>query len=219
MTVRLPLSPARWSRGRDWLRASFASLDFETTGLDYSRDHVVSFGVVPVRDGRAVVGRSVYQLVDPGAAPSPRSVTIHGVRARDLVGAPPTAQARDRLREALNGAFVLSWYAPVEIAFLARTFEGGRRRFARRTIDVRELAIELDRRRGSIGDSSDYALSACAHRYGVPVANPHDALDDALVAAQLFLVLATRMGSGEQPVRVRDLLRLTRFPLGGRARR
>ena len=38
-----------------------------------------------------------------------------------------------------------------------------------------------------------YSLSATAERYGVPVASPHEALDDALVTAQLFLVLATKL--------------------------
>ena len=38
-----------------------------------------------------------------------------------------------------------------------------------------------------------YALTQTAERFGVPVSDPHDALDDALVTAQLFLVLAGRL--------------------------
>ena len=48
-----------------------------------------------------------------------------------------------------------------------------------------------------------------AERYGVPVAAPHEALDDALVTAQLFLVLASKLeakGLGS----TKRLLRLTR---------
>jgi DNA polymerase III epsilon subunit-like protein len=37
------------------------------------------------------------------------------------------------------------------------------------------------------------------------VANPHDAFDDALVTAQLFLVLTSRLFGGSP--RVRDLVR------------
>jgi DNA polymerase-3 subunit epsilon len=53
------------------------------------------------------------------------------------------------------------------------------------------------------------SLSAAAGRYAVPVASPHDALDDALVTAQLFLVLADRLAERGRR-RVRDLLALTR---------
>jgi DNA polymerase III epsilon subunit-like protein len=46
---------------------------------------------------------------------------------------------------------------------------------------------------------------------GVPVADPHHALDDALVTAQLFLVLAARWEAGGHGARVADLLRLPRL--------
>jgi hypothetical protein len=43
----------------------------------------------------------------------------------------------------------------------------------------------------------------------VPVANPHEALDDAMVTAQLFLVLADRLGERGFGT-ARSFLRLTR---------
>jgi DNA polymerase-3 subunit epsilon len=62
--------------------------------------------------------------------------------------------------------------------------------WVKRTVDVRELALSMgDERDGGVR----FSLSAIADRYGVPVASPHEALDDALVTAQLFLVLATRL--------------------------
>ena len=73
-----------------------------------------------------------------------------------------------------------------------------------RTIDVRQMAIELEHMDRDVRQS----LSSAAERYGVPVANPHEALDDAMVTAQLFLVLASRLeqrGFGS----TRSFLRLT----------
>jgi DNA polymerase III subunit epsilon len=193
VTAQLPRSPRRRLRRGAWRSASFASLDFETTGLDYLHDEVVSFGVVPIRAGRISVGASLHQLVEPMIPPSAASVKVLGMRSRDTADSPTAADARGTLRVALDGCFILSWYAPVEIAFLGRMFEGGRRRFRRRTIDVRELAIGVDRRRGYLSEAAEYSLSACASRYGVPAASPHDVLDDALVTAQVFLVLAARL--------------------------
>ena len=193
MTAQLPRLPRRRLRRGAWRSAPFASLHFETTGLDYLHDEVVSFGVVPIRGGRISVEASFHQLVDPMNPPSNTSAKVHGMGSQDPAGSPTAADARGTLRVALDGRFILSWYAPIEIAFLGRMFEGGRRRFRRRTIDVRELAIGIDRRRGHLSEAAEYSLSACASRYGVPVASPHDALDDALVTAQVFLVLAARL--------------------------
>jgi len=200
-----PKGPRRAIRSRSWREAEFASLDFETTGLDYGRDAIVSFGVVPVRGGRVVLAEAVRQLVVPEVPSSPTSMKIHRILPQDLADAPPLAVARERLRASLEGRFVLAWYADVEIAFLKRIFGGRASAWKRRTVDVRDLTIELE---GAHPDVR-WSLTSVAQRYGVPVADPHEALDDALVTAQLFLILASRLervGRGT----TRALLRVTR---------
>ncbi|MGA9159574.1 MAG: 3'-5' exonuclease [Actinomycetota bacterium] len=189
MPVSAPRRPARRTRSRPWRELEFASLDFETTGLDRARDAVVSFGVVPVRGGRVVVGESVHQLVVPDVPSSPESMRIHGILPKDLEDAQPFAVAGEALRRALDRRFLLAWFANVEIGFLGRLYGGRRRSWVRRTIDVRQMAIELEHLDQDVRQS----LSSAAERYGVPVANPHEALDDAMVTAQLFLVLAARL--------------------------
>ena len=80
-----PRVPARRFRAMPWTRAEFAALDFEATGLDFRTDSIVSFGVVPVTAGRAVMGRAVYQEVNPDVAPSHRSTArAHGPRHSNL---------------------------------------------------------------------------------------------------------------------------------------
>jgi DNA polymerase III subunit epsilon len=203
--VSAPSAPRRRARRGHWRTTEFASLDFETTGLDYDHDAIVSFGVVPVRSGRVSVAGSVYQLVTPTVDSSARSMTIHEILPRDLLDAPPLEEARATLRSCIEGRFLLTWYAEVELAFLHRTFGGSRRSWVRRTIDVRQMAIALEHAHQDVR----FTLSATAERYGVPAENPHVALDDALVTAELFLVLATKLeerGFG----RTSSFLRLTR---------
>ena len=191
-------------RARSWRDVEFASLDFETTGLDYGRDAVVSFGVVPIRGGRVVLAEALHQLVVPEIPSSPTSMKIHQILPQDLADAPPLEVARERLRAALDHRFLLAWYADVEIAFLLRIFGGREGAWRRRTVDARKLAIDLEDAHPDVR----YSLTSVAERYGVPVANPHEALDDALVTAQLFLILATRLERGGRAA-TRTLLHLT----------
>lgn len=201
-----PRPPSVGGRSAAWRRAAFAALDFETTGLDLTSDAVISFGVVPVDGGRARVAGAVRSLVEPAVPPSPRSQTIHELRPQDLADAPGIDEARALLGAAIGRRFLLAWFADVELHFLGTMFGGSRRRWRRRTIDVRSLAIAIDREPRAARGRPGYGLTATAERYGVPVADPHEALDDALVTAQLFLVLASKVqGRGE--VTVRQLLR------------
>lgn len=172
-----------------WRQAPFVSLDFEATGLDFSRDTIISFGTVPVDGGRIDVGRAQYQLVDPVDVPlNHQAITIHGLRPIDLRGAPSLGAARAALRDALSRRFLITWFASVEATLLDKLFGGGPKAWLRRAVDVRRLVAALE------GTDAGLTLEVCAARYGVPVASPHHALDDALVTAQLFLVVATKLG-------------------------
>jgi len=204
-------APARRSFRRPWREVEFAALDFETTGLDYQRDAIVSFGVVPVRGGRVVLGEAVHQLVEPHVPPSPHSQTIHELRPVDLAGSPRLEEARHMLADALAGRLLLVWFADVEIHFLSAIFGNRPAAWRWRTIDVRNLAIEADSMPRSTRVQPGYGLSWAAARLGVPVANPHEALDDALVTAQAFLVLTGRLPELKDPSAA-DLLRVAGSP-------
>jgi DNA polymerase III subunit epsilon len=200
---RMPAGPRRGGRRRSWRDVAFAALDFETTGLDES-DAIVSYGVVPVLGGRAVLADGAHRLIRPDVAPSPRSQSVHLLRPQDLEAAPPLADARDELASMLRRRYVL---AEVEVGFLARAFGTTTRAWSRRTIDVRNLAIAADGKPERLRYEHGYSLAGIARRHGVPVASPHEAYDDALVTAQLFLVLVSKLALDREPT-VRDLLEI-----------
>jgi len=203
---RLPAPPPRRARRAPWRDAAYLSLDFETTGLDRSADRIVSFGAVPVIGGAARLADTRHEAVDPGERTVSRvSVTIHRIRPVDLVGAMSMAQAADELAALLERRFLVAWYAPVEAGVLGSLFGVSDARWLRRTIDVRDLVAVLD----GVAAAA-MSLTAVAGAYGVPVSDPHQALDDALVTAQLFLVAASRLDARDGPRSARDLLALTR---------
>ena len=190
MSAGRPQPPHATWRRMPWRKVPLACLDFEATGLDFARDTIISFGVVPVNEGRIDLGDSVYELVDPVDVPlDTRAIPVHMLRPIDLAGAPSLDAARQALATALHRRFLVTWFAEVEAAFLDKMFGGGRKSWLRRSVDVRRLIAALEG-----DDHGPLTLDACAKRYGVPVASPHHALDDALVTAQLFLVMATKLG-------------------------
>lgn len=201
----MPAAPPR-ARGTRWRDGRYTALDFETTGLDYRADAVVSFGTVPMEGGRIVMRDAVHQLIRPNVPPSPRSQTIHELRPQDLAAAPSLDEARAALIRAIEGRYLLVWFAEVEVHFLAGIFGGSPRRWRRRTIDVRDLAMAAEGEPVAASRRPGYPLTGTAHRWNVPVSDPHEALDDALVTAQLFLVLATKLPGRPEPT-VHDLLR------------
>jgi len=177
---------------RSWRDARFAVLDFETTGLDPSRDHILSFGVVPVEQGRALLAGTLYRVVRPPVAVPAESIRVHGLRPLDLERAPALDEVGEELLEALAGRVLVAHAARIELSFLERTYRRRGRRPPRRAIDVLGLAAELARS-GHPARPSSPRLADLAAAHGVPVARTHHALADALTTAQLFLVLASEL--------------------------
>lgn len=194
---------------RSWREARFAVLDFETTGLDLARDHVLSFGVVPVDGGRVRLAGAVYRVVRPPIPLPASSIRVHGIRPSELEDAPPLEETLDVLVDALRDRLLVAHAAGVELGFLERIRRLHGRPRVRKAIDVLDLADEIARRDPASAPPPSERLAVVAERYGVPVSRTHHAFSDALTTAQLFLVLATRLerlGAG----RVGDLRRAGR---------
>jgi DNA polymerase III epsilon subunit-like protein len=80
-----PYARASRPRGRThWRQARWCSLDFELTGLDPRSDEIISFGAIPIVDGRLQLRGAVSGLVRPEREIAEPSIVVHGIRGVDL---------------------------------------------------------------------------------------------------------------------------------------
>jgi DNA polymerase III subunit epsilon len=195
MKAHRPAAPSRWFLHHSWTKAPLVALDFETTGLDLRRDAIISYGAVPIVEGRVDLGRAQYREVRPAVEPTRDSIAVHHLRPVDLQEAPSMRETRNELSLMLERAHIVTWVAEVEANFLATVFGGGSLSWLRRTIDTYRMARALERLEGGDPERGLGRLEDVADRYGVPVEEAHHALDDAVMTAELFLVLAAKLSA------------------------
>lgn len=178
----------------DWRADTFVVIDLETTGLDPRRDHIVSYGAVPVRDGRVKTAESVYGLVRvPGDVPG-ASIRFHNLRTQDLDGAPSLADCVATLDELIGPHPIVAHCAWIERSFLRRAFRRSYLPFPSSIVDTAVLVhhvIDID-----VEPNKVVALEYAATALGLPVHSPHHALGDAVTTASLFIALAGRLEHG-----------------------
>lgn len=191
-----------------WRSAEYLALDFEATGLDLKNDDVVSFGSVPIRDARVVVGELQYSLVRPTKPVPPESSKFHVIRNQDLADAPSGADAAELLLRALTGKVLLAHAAWVESSFLRRLFKLQGANLTSPIVDTAALTRALGMRPRI--STHEPHLESLADELGVPVHDPHHALGDAFTTAQVFLVLTHRLEEIHGPLTVGDLVNLSR---------
>ena len=192
-----------------WESLTYWALDLETGGLDPRSDPILSVGMVPIRSGGILLGEAYASLVRPGAAEgiAPSSIRAHHLVPGDVREAPPLAQVLGEVdRRLREGALVVHQKA-VDVPFLRRAYRrAGMRWPGPPVVDTVVLLIRAAKRArlidpGASEQEPDLNLAAARHRLGLPDYGQHDALTDAIAAAELFLVLRRRLGAR----RLRDL--------------
>jgi DNA polymerase III subunit epsilon len=173
-----------------WREARWCVIDLELTGLD-RRDEIIAIGAVPIDDGRALLGQSLYALARPSRPPRHDAVLIHKLRSPDLVDAPPLDEAIELLLDALAGRVPVFHTAMVERLFLGREL---RRRGLRLPADADTEALGRVWLRDRDGEApAGLRLARLAALLGYPAEPAHHALGDALTTAKAFLSLAGKL--------------------------
>ena len=189
-----PEAPSRRFRGRSWKAVDLVCV--YSTFSDGWSQRTVRFGLAPVQGGRIVM-RGARCLSVKLQSRDPRDVVL-AERRFESFDAPIQEDSSEGLRRELDRRYLVAWSARTEAAFLDEIFCEGRTHWLRRTIEVRRLASLTDRLSGrDFGPDTSrvFDLPSVARRYRVPEPQPRDALDAALMTAELFLVLATKLAA------------------------
>lgn len=186
-----------------WRAASYCAVDLELSGLDSRQHEIVSFGALPIEDGRVQLSGAVQGRVRPLRSISEASIRVHGIRATDLADAPLLDLAIDPLLEVMAGRIPVVHVAAVERSFLGAALRRQGLRLRRPMIDTSVLGLVWLHEREGYGPRR-VSLTDLAGALGLPSHHPHDAVGDALTTAQVFLAVATHLDA-RAPQSVRSL--------------
>ncbi|HWE34379.1 MAG TPA: 3'-5' exonuclease [Solirubrobacteraceae bacterium] len=174
-----------------WLQAGWCAVDLELTGLDPRRSEIIAVGVVPIAEGRILLGSSQYALARSKQRPEHNAVLIHKLRHADVADAPPVDEAIELVLEALTARVPVFHTAVVERTFLAPQFS--RRRVRLPPAADTEVLGRLWLAQRDSESPAGVSLARLARELGQRAEPPHHALGDALTTAQAFIALARHL--------------------------
>jgi DNA polymerase-3 subunit epsilon len=186
-----------------WDSVTYWALDLETGGLDPSSDPILAVGMVPVRGGGIRLGESFSTLVRPEEASDidPDSIRAHHLLPGDVREAPPISAVLAEVDRRVREGALLVHQAALDVPFLRRAYRrAGLRWPSPPVIDTVALLLKAAKRARFLDPDApehepELNLAKARRRLGLPDYGSHDALTDAVSAAELFLVLRKQVGA------------------------
>lgn len=172
------------------------SLDCETTSLDPHSAELVTIAATRIKANRILTSQSLHLTLQPPACLDSRSVTVHRIRHQDLQQGLEAKQALTQLLAFIGNRPLVGYHIRYDKTILDRYFQ---RHFGfalpNSLIEVSHLYHQrLERLLPNA--YYDLSLEAISHHLGLPVPERHDALQDAIAAALIYV----RLKHGDMPM-------------------
>lgn len=165
------------------------AVDFETTGLNPKKDHILSIGCIAMESGDIRLESAYHQVIDTEGDLSEESVVIHQIRDHDKSEYGKTVEESIQvLLRALAGHVMLVHFGRVEKDFLQRVCKrlyGMAPNFP--IIDTLDLCKKRFDESNKSYTANELRLFNLRDSHTLPQYGAHNALSDALATAELFL--------------------------------
>jgi DNA polymerase III, epsilon subunit and related 3''-5'' exonucleases len=169
------------------------SIDCETTSLNVKEAELLSIAAVCI-DGRRLCTRDAfYALITPQHAPDGQNVRVHGLRPCDFSTGLPLQDVLSAFLQFVRGRTLVGYYLQYDLAVLnknLRPLMGAALPNSRIEVSGRYYDWRFAQYPGAY---IDLRWETIGHRnLRLPTLPRHDAMNDAITAAMMYLALQSR---------------------------
>jgi len=172
----------------------WVTLDCETTGLNVSKDQIISVGAVRIVGNRLLTSERLELLIRPESKISVDAVKVHHLRERDVAEGLEPEEAMRQLLRFIGSRPLVGYYLEFDVAMLNKEiFPLLGVKLPQPTIEVSGMYYDYKNRnlppadRG--GQQIDLRFSTMMNDLKLPLREAHDAINDAVMAGMAFVKL------------------------------
>jgi DNA polymerase-3 subunit epsilon len=164
--------------------------DTETTGLNTKKDEIISIGAVKVKNNKILLKDKFLLYLQPKNMPTEETIKIHKIRVCDLENNTSSQEKgiKDFL-EFIGSRPVVGYYLEFDVAMLNKYLKKILNiSLPNKQIEVSALYFDKKIKETPNGNI-DLRFDVIMQRLNLPVFGKHDALNDAIMTAMMFLKL------------------------------
>ena len=170
------------------------SIDCETTSLDVKEAEIISIGAVKIRGNTILTSESFYVIVKPEGMLQAANVTVHGLRPKDLSNGIPVQDAIRQLLAFVGGRPLLGYNLEYEVAMINNFLQPMQGiKLPQKQIEVSSLYARQEAKYNYYDNYVDLRMASIIKKLQIPDLPRHDALNDAINVAVMYLTLQAKM--------------------------
>lgn len=163
---------------------TYTVFDTETTGLEPSNgDEIIQIGATRIVNNRLLRQEVFDQIIDPERPLKPESIPIHGITEDMVRGKPSIDVVLPAFHEFCEDTVLIAHNAAFDMRFLQLKEERTGIRFSQPVLDTLLLSAVVH------PNQESHKLDVILERLGIKIDSRHNALEDALATAAVFLKL------------------------------
>lgn len=170
----------------------YVVFDTETTGLNPKKDDIVSIGAVKIKDNKILTSQTFEVFVKNSCELSSKSIEIHKIRPIDLQNAKTTEVAIREFLDFIGSRPLVGYYLEFDVSMINKYIKPMLGiTLPNKKIEVSEIYFDKTISlipQGNIDLRFDTILKNC----GVPDMGVHNAVNDAIMTAMIFLKLTPK---------------------------
>lgn len=169
------------------------SFDCETTSLNVKEAEIISIGAVKIRGNTVLTSDSFYVLVKPEGMMEATNVTIHGLRPKDLSDGIPVEEAIRQFLDFVGGRPLVGYYLEYDVAMVNKFLKPMLGiQLPQKQIEVSSVYYRQEMKEKYYDTYVDLRMAPMIKKLGVPDLPRHDALNDSINVALMYLALMAR---------------------------
>ena len=163
---------------------TYTVFDTETTGLEPSNgDEIIQIGAARIVNNRLLRQEIFDQIVDPEIPLKPESIPIHGITEDMVRGKPNIDVVLPAFHEFCEDTVLIAHNAAFDMRFLQLKEDRTGIRFSQPVLDTLLLSAVVH------PNQESHKLDVILERLGIHIDTRHNALEDSLATAEVFLKL------------------------------
>ena len=169
------------------------SFDCETTSLNVKEAEIISIGAVKIRGNTVLTSESFYVLVKPEGMMEATNVTIHGLRPKDLSNGIPVENAIEQFLDFVGGRPLVGYYLEYDVAMVNKFLKPMLGiQLTQKQIEVSSIYYRQEMKKKYYDTYVDMRMAPMIKKLKIPDLPRHDALNDSINVALMYLALMAR---------------------------